>query len=168
MNLLIFRHGPAGDRDEWEAQGKDDRLRPLTAVGCQEVREAAAGLTQLVAELPLLATSPLVRAVDTAAIVATSYGSQIIHLDELSPERAPGELLPRLREYRHEIVAVVGHEPHLSTLAGYLLTGRSTSFMEIKKGGACLLRFQGAPDAGRGVLQWLVTCGDLRRLGTLQ
>ena len=165
MKLLIIRHGPAGDREKWEAEGKDDRLRPLTAAGGQEMREATDGLTLLAPSLPIIATSPLLRAAATAAIVGSSYKSDVINLDELSPESTPDELVPWLRDRRQETVAVVGHEPHLSTLAGYLLTGTSSSFIDLKKGGACLLEFRGSPEPGGGVLRWLLTRRELRRLG---
>ena len=165
MKLLIIRHGPAGDREKWEAEGKDDRLRPLTAAGGQEMREATDGLTLLAPSLPIIATSPLLRAAATAAIVGSSYKSEVINLDELSPESTPDDLVPWLRDRRQETVAVVGHEPHLSTLAGYLLTGASSSFMDLKKGGACLLEFRGAPAAGGGVLHWLLTRRELQRMG---
>ena len=39
-------------------------------------------------------------------------------------------------------MAVVGHEPHLSTFVEHLVAGRAHGFIELKKGGACLL----APD----------------------
>ena len=51
MKILVVRHGPAGDREEWERTGKDDSLRPLTAKGKKEVRKAAAGLVRLVPTL---------------------------------------------------------------------------------------------------------------------
>jgi len=47
VRILVVRHGPAGDREEWERTGKDDSLRPLTPKGRKEVRKAAAGLVLL-------------------------------------------------------------------------------------------------------------------------
>lgn len=165
MNLVIFRHGPAGNPEKWEAEGRDDRLRPLTPKGKKEVRKAAAGLTGLVPGLDVLATSPLVRAAQTAEIVAAEYGCEIETLESLAPERDPDELLPWLQAQPSSgTVGLVGHEPHLSTLAGYLLTGRKASFMELKKGGACLLEMEDPPRAGKGTLQWLLTDRELRRL----
>ena len=59
MKLLIIRHGPAGDPEEWEAEGRDDRLRPLTPKGKKEVRKAAAGLRQLVPDARPARDEPL-------------------------------------------------------------------------------------------------------------
>ena len=165
MKFVIIRHGPAGDREEWGAAGRDDRLRPLTPKGKKEVRRAAGGLASLVPGLDLLATSPLTRAVETADIVAAGYGCEIQLLESLTPESEPDRLMPWLRDQAgSRAVAVVGHEPHLSTLAAYLLTGRTTSFMDLKKGGACLLELADPPRPGDATLRWLLTDDALRSL----
>ena len=166
MKLVIIRHGQAGDRGEWEARGRDDRLRPLTPEGKKETGRAAAGLAVLVPHIDVLATSPLVRAVETAAIVASTYDCEIVPLDVLVPDRTPDEVVRWLRDQRPaQTVALVGHEPHLSTLVGYLLTERRTSFIDLKKGGACLLELTQPPEPGGGILEWLLTRGQLCRVG---
>ncbi len=165
MRLVIIRHGPAGDRSEWEAEGRDDRLRPLTTKGKKEVRRAAKGLRILVPQLDTLATSPLTRAVETADIVAEAYGCEVQVLDSLTPESRPEQLMAWLEDHRAAAtVGVVGHEPHLSALVAFLLTGRPTSFTELKKGGACQLELADPPRPGRATLQWLLTSDALRRL----
>lgn len=166
MKLVIFRHGPAGDRSDWEAKGHDDRLRPLTPKGEKEVRRAVAGLIGLVPVLDVLASSPLVRAIETANFVAAEYGRDIEVLEALAPECDPGEVMPWLRHQDPSAtVGLVGHEPHLSTLAGYLLTNQRTSFIDLKKSGACLIELADRPQPGDGTMQWLLTGRELRRLG---
>jgi phosphohistidine phosphatase len=165
VKLVIIRHGPAGDPNEWKAAGRDDRLRPLTPKGKKEMRKAAAGLLELVPSFNVLATSPLVRAAQTAEIVAAEYGCESETLEELAPERDPDEVLPWLQSHPSLIVGLAGHEPHLSTLVGYLLTGRKASFVELKKGGACQIEMAEPVRAGGGTLQWLLTDRELRRLG---
>jgi phosphohistidine phosphatase len=165
VKLVVIRHGPAGDRSEWEAKGRDDRLRPLTPKGKKEVRRAAAALAGLVPALDVLATSPLVRAVETAEIVAAEYDCETETLESLAPDHDPSDLLPWLQAQPHSgTVGLVGHEPHLSTLVGYLLTERKGSFIELKKGGACLLETDDPAQPGRSTLQWLLTDRELRRL----
>src|SRR5580692_8521046 len=73
LDLLIVRHGPAGDRDEWAASGKDDDERPLTARGIREMRRAARGLRRLVGSVDAIGTSPLVRARETAEILGRAF-----------------------------------------------------------------------------------------------
>jgi phosphohistidine phosphatase len=166
VKLVIIRHGPAGDRDEWEAEGRDDRLRPLTPEGRKEMQRAAAGLAWLVPTIDVLATSPLVRAAESAEIVGSFYSSKIMTLDSLAPDHKPDEVVRWLRDQlAAQTVALVGHEPHLSTLVGYLLTEERVSFIDLKKGGVCLLDLADSPKPGRGTLKWLLTPRVLRRLG---
>lgn len=166
MRLLVIRHGPAGKREDWEAQGKDDRLRPLTPKGKEEVRKAVPGLARLVPKLDVIATSPWTRASQTAEIVNQEYGCGIVQLEELTADRTPEELRPWLSEQRgKEAVGVVGHEPHLGLLVGYLLTGKRLSFVDFKKGGAGLVDIDDPARPGSACLEWLLTDRELRRLG---
>lgn len=166
MKILIVRHGPAGDREEWERAGKDDRLRPLTPKGKKEVRKAAAGLARLVPELDLIATSPWTRARQTAEIVNKEYGVEIEDVEELTSDHRPEALGSWLgQQSGREAIAVVGHEPHLGLLVGYLLTGTSASFVDLKKGGASLIEMEEPSRPGTGCLEWLLSDRELRQLG---
>jgi len=166
VKLVIIRHGPAGDGAAWEAGGRDDRLRPLTPEGKKEMRRAAAGLAILVQDVPVLATSPLTRAVQTAEIVAAEYRCEIVPLEALAPGHDPEDAVGWLGEQQPDLtVGLVGHEPHLSTLVGYLLTGKRASFINLKKGGACLLEMTEPLQPCGGALAWLLTPRALRRLG---
>jgi phosphohistidine phosphatase len=166
VKLLIVRHGAAGSREEWEAQGKDDRLRPLTPKGKKDVRKAASGLVHQVAELDLMATSPWTRAVQTAEILKEEYGCGMVQLEELTAGRGPEELRPWLSEQRgKEAVGLVGHEPHLGLLVGYLLSGKGVSLVDLKKGGACLVEMEDPSKPGSGCLEWLMSDRVLRQLG---
>ena len=165
MKLVVIRHGPAGDRAAWEAEGRDDRQRPLTPEGKKQTRKAVAGLTTLVPSIDVLATSPLVRAVQTAEIVAQEYDVEITTVDVLVPESDPDKAVRWLRSQQSDqTIALVGHEPHLSTLVGYLLAGTSASFINLKKSGACGLELKDPPKPGDGVLEWLVTPRILGKL----
>jgi phosphohistidine phosphatase len=165
MDLLIIRHGIAEDRDHWAHTGRPDAERPLTEEGRRRMRRAARGLRQLVGSVDVLAASPLARAAETAEILARQLGRGVETVPQLAPEHPVDDLLPWLRGQDDEaLVAVVGHEPHLGFLAGWLLTGRHESFVALKKGGACLLEFDDPPGAGEGVLRWLLAPGQLRAL----
>jgi phosphohistidine phosphatase len=166
VKLLIVRHGQAGNPEEWEAAGKDDRLRPLTPKGKKELRPAAAGLVRLVPALDLIATSPWTRAMQTAAIINREYDVEIEEVEQLTSDHRPDELTAWLsQQSRPEAVALVGHEPHLGLLVGYLLTGKSVSFVDLKKGGACLLEMDEPSKPGTACLEWLLSNRELRRLG---
>jgi phosphohistidine phosphatase len=167
MQLLVIRHAIAKDREVFAATGEDDALRPLTEVGAERMKDAAAGLRRVVRTLDILAASPLLRAQQTAEIVAEAYGNLPVHTGGvLSPESEPPAFLRWLRQQRTaNVVAVVGHEPHLGTLVTWLMTGQSTSRIALRKGGACLLDFSARPAAGGATLQWALTPSQLRRIG---
>jgi phosphohistidine phosphatase len=166
MHLLVVRHGIAEDREEFAATGQDDSLRPLTAEGRTKMERNARALRRALGSVDALATSPLVRAAETATIVAAAFDEPPLDtVDALVPEAKPSALLPWLR--RHDdttTVAVVGHEPHLGTLVAWLVTGRAEPGIPLKKGGACLLEFDGRPDAGRATMLWMLTPGLMKKL----
>jgi phosphohistidine phosphatase len=166
MDLLVVRHAIAEDREVFARTGKDDGERPLTADGRKKFEKGARGLVRLVPSIDLLATSTLARATQTADVLVDAYGRlRVVRLAELAPGSKPAALLPWLgSQRRRPTVAVVGHEPHLSTLVELLLTGRSGDFLELKKGGACLLSFARQPAAGGAELRWLLTASQLRLL----
>ncbi len=166
MDLLVIRHAIAEEREDFARTGKPDALRPLTDRGRRRMRRGARGLRRLVDRLDVLATSPLTRATQTAEIVASQYPSAAQEtLHELEPEALPDTLLPFLQAQGQEsAVAVVGHEPHLSTVVSWLLSGRTHSFVTLAKGGAVLLRFEDAPAPGGAALVWALAPGQLRKL----
>jgi phosphohistidine phosphatase len=128
VQLLVVRHAIAEQKEEFARTGKDDSQRPLTIDGRRKMRRGTAGLRAVVPTIDVLAASPLLRAVQTAEILAAVYnGRNMVTVKELSPD---SEFPPFLRWLRTQdaggTVAIVGHEPHLSGLTSWLLTGRST------------------------------------------
>jgi phosphohistidine phosphatase len=165
MRLLLIRHAIAVEREDFERTGKDDNLRPLTDEGRKKMKQAARGLRALVPAIDLLATSPLTRAAQTAAIVDSVYsGLDEVEIEELSPETTPEDFLRWLRKQKVDTVAAVGHEPSLSQILGWLLTGADRRLFAFRKGGACLLEFADEPAAGTATLSWALTPAQLRRL----
>ena len=57
-----------------------------------------------------------------------------------------------------ETVILVGHNPDLSAYAGWLL-GADETAIELEKGAAALIEFEGEIEKGTGRLGWLVTPG---------
>ena len=168
MKLLLVRHAIAEDRREFEATGRDDDLRPLTAEGREKMAQAVLGLRAVVPSIDVLATSSLVRAAETAGIIAACYrGLATTTIEELRPEAPAVGFLRWLRTCSREgteVVAAVGHEPHLGHLASWLLTGREEPFISFKKGGALLLDFGEFLQAGLPRLVWALPPKILRAL----
>ncbi|HAH06552.1 MAG TPA: phosphohistidine phosphatase, partial [Elusimicrobia bacterium] len=145
-----------------------DSLRPLVPEGRRKMRKAAKGLLRLEPELGVLATSPFLRAVQTADILAERFGKTPVEVKGLAADQEPKRLLPWLKRHGSAgkaVVAAVGHEPYLGRLVSLLLAGREGAFLELKKGGACLLEFTGPIAPGRSRLLWALTCAQLRRIG---
>ncbi len=167
MHLLVIRHAIAEDRDEFAETGRDDSERPLTRVGRRRMRRNARGLQRVAPVIGRIASSPYVRAVETAEIVAETLGveEEIAIVDALTPENPSEALLPWLAVQPPEAtVAVVGHEPHLGRLVTWLMTSSSESHVVFKKGGACLLDLGVRPTGGGALLHWLLTPGQLRAI----
>jgi phosphohistidine phosphatase len=165
MQLLLIRHAIAEEQEDFAKTGKDDRLRPLTDEGRKKMKQAARGLKGLVAEIDLLATSPLTRAAQTGAILDSVYGGlKEVEIEELSPETTPEDFLLWLRKQKKDVVAAVGHEPSLSLILSWLLTGNERRLFAFRKGGACLLEFPNEPAAGTATLLWALTPAQLRGL----
>lgn len=166
MHLLVVRHAIAMERDEFAHSGRPDSDRPLTDTGRRRMRKNARGL-QRISPLPdLIATSPWLRAADTARVVAETLGVERMEtVDEMLPDRHPRDLAAWLTDRGAlATVAVVGHEPHVGELVTWFLGGRDGSSVEFKKGGACLLRFDDVIEAGSAILQWHLTPAQLRAL----
>lgn len=165
MRLLLIRHAIAEEREDFARTGKDDRLRPLTDEGRKKMKQAARGLRTLVPDIDLLATSPLTRAAQTGAILDSVYGGlDEVEIEELSPETTPEAFLRWLRQQKGDVVAAVGHEPSLSQILGWLLTGTDRRLFAFRKGGACLLELGDEPAGGTATLLWALTPAQLRTL----
>jgi phosphohistidine phosphatase len=124
-----MRHGPAEDN----AASGVDADRALTAAGRDRVRGVAKALVAASEEPLRIVTSPLVRAVQTAEIVAvvTKLGDRGGSV-EVRREMAPGgdavKLAYRLAAEGAKRVMLVGHEPDLSALVGAMLGEFSRPF----------------------------------------
>jgi len=58
-------------------------------------------------------------------------------------------------------LALVGHEPHLSTLIGHLTSEGKRLDVTLKKGGVCYLSVDDLHQEHRATLEWLLTPGIL-------
>ncbi len=163
MELCIIRHAPAVDRG---APGYErDADRPLTDRGKDKMERAAHGLSRLWAP-GMVVSSPFVRARETAEIVQAACSNPPLRFSDALATGDHEEVLEDVRDLGRDAVAVVGHEPWVSGLLSFVLTGRDHAMAApFKKGAAALVRFAGdAPAAGSGELAWFLQPAALRRL----
>jgi len=179
MRLLLIRHAIAQDREAFRQRtGLEDGERPLCDKGRMRMKKAARGLRQYASAVQHFATSPYVRAVSTARIVAKRAAfPEPVEVAALLPDQHPRDFLAWLVQTRLDalesrgkkatdpIIAAVGHEPHLSQLIAWCVTAREAPLGELRKGGACLLRFDAEIAGGQGAIEWLLKAGQLRRVG---
>ena len=184
MEIYILRHGKAEERPSGISS---DAKRRLTESGRNEMEQVASGIAALGIRPDRIISSPLVRARETAEIIR---GRLLLEQDsgrgparigiwqELKPESdvlgAHGRLAAMAPDSG---VMLVGHEPHLSSLASSMITrrpGRTAArdmrayadapdaAINLKKGGLAIIRANADARVMRGFLRSLMTPKQLR------
>jgi phosphohistidine phosphatase len=130
----------------------------MTERGVGRVRDEVAGLKKLGVAVDEIFTSPLVRAKQTAQLLAEGLAGKpaVKVLEALAPGHAPTSVMAQLaRAARRRRIAIVGHEPGIGELAAHLIgAGRSLTF---KKGGVCRIDVESLSSRRPGALGWFVT-----------
>lgn len=153
MQLWLVRHAVAVERDEFDGP---DAERPLTGKGCRKFREFCNWLAGQNVAPEAIFSSPLVRAAETAAILARAFGlkkSSLGLTDLLTPGVDLKALLQFVREQPGDCIALVGHEPDFSECLSQLVGGGAFAF---GKGFIAAVEFNSEPAIGSGRLRWLV------------
>jgi len=121
MTLYLMRHAEAVDFDVDGASRDADRK--LTDKGRRQAKRMGILLKRLDVKIDRVLSSPLVRARETAELVATTAGStaKIRTLDALKPNGKDDAMWEALLGAGGEAVLVVGHLPSIASLAASLL-----------------------------------------------
>jgi phosphohistidine phosphatase len=165
MQVLIVRHATAED------DAPSDELRPLSEKGIANMRENVQGLQKILPTIDVIVNSPLLRAQQTADLIAAAYSNaQRETWRALAPMGSEIQILEGLQKIAkdHQIntVTLVGHEPNLGKLATWFLTGKAEYWMPFKKGAACLVEFPQKIKAGEAELSWALKPAQLRLLAS--
>jgi phosphohistidine phosphatase len=165
MKLYLIRHGIAFERDP--ERWPDDGDRPLTPEGEDRFRAVARGLGRIAPKVEANLASPLVRAWRTAELLAEEVKwPDPTSTPALGSGAGPDVIVDVLRGGGWSSAALVGHEPDLSRLASYLLSGSATAVpIEMKKGGVVCLGLDGGAVPGSALLRWLASPKLLRAVG---
>jgi phosphohistidine phosphatase len=157
VELFLIRHGIAQERQD----GLRDEERSLTKEGRLKTEKVAQRLKTLGLHFDVIGTSPLVRAYQTAEILLKSGLSS--HLEECIELAPDGKLESWLenwlkpRKYSPQTqLALVGHEPDLSSWAEILLWGEVKASIVLKKAGMIGIKLpeKGSP-LGCSQMFWL-------------
>jgi phosphohistidine phosphatase len=154
MLLYLIRHGKA-------AAGPIDAERALTADGIAEMRRVARRLAKLGVAFDATLTSPLVRARETADVLAEAgIAGAVEECAALAPGGTLEQALDRVARASARgagRIALVGHEPGLSEWAARL-AGAPPGALELKKGGVVGRELPDrSPVEGRATLFWLTS-----------
>lgn len=164
MNVFLLRHGACEDA----AGGMDDSQRRLTPEGEKAVADSLSGMKQLIGRVDFILSSPYVRAMQTAGIVAEAFKCKefLYALPELAGRGNDKKITSELnRLIGKENVVVVGHMPHLAELARYLVGETYEGEIKLKKGGMAKIYIQGFPEINSGMMRWIMTSEELKTSG---
>jgi phosphohistidine phosphatase len=144
MELYLFRHGIAEDAPP----GRSDSSRALTDAG----RERSAAVAKMAREAgvapSLIASSPYLRAVQTAEVAAKEFGysGDLVRLPSLVPHGTPEAVWTDIRDLRDETAVL---------LAAYLLNAPSLQ-VDVKKSAMLRIDLANLGASPRGILRWMI------------
>lgn len=157
MELYFIRHGIA---QEATSEIKDEQ-RSLTEQGRKKTQKVAQRLKDLDLSFRLIATSPLVRAQQTAEIlISTGLSSQLEQCSYLAPGGSVENWVEKWlknQDYPPSTrLALVGHQPCLSNWAEILIWGEAKNSLVLKKAGIIGIEIPSTtPIKGQCQMFWL-------------
>lgn len=153
MRLYLIRHAHAVDAAE-------DAERPLSAKGREQVKRLAKFLRESDTLHPEeIWHSPLLRSRQTAKLLVKRLEliAPLVEVEGLEPEDDPRATVLRVKNIRR-VIAIVGHEPHLSGLASQLVTNApKTSAFVLRKSSVLALERDRGGRGSRWVVRWQVS-----------
>jgi phosphohistidine phosphatase len=151
VQLYLLRHADAGDPEAWTGA---DEERPLSDKGRRQSERLAAFLAGLRFRPDLIATSPKLRARETADIVAAALGLPVVSDDLLAGSVDYREVDAILEAHGRPAKAVlVGHDPDFSELLSGLV---GAGDIGMKKGALARVDIVREIQPGGGALRWLI------------
>jgi phosphohistidine phosphatase len=164
MNLYFLRHGKACARGR---QWRPDSTRPLTREGEKKMHDIARGLQALDVSFDLILTSPYLRALRTAEILAEVFQSKkVFETRNLVPEAAPESVIDEIKDSFSALkqIVLVSHEPLMTRLLSVLLSGKDNMAIDLRKGGCGKVSVHEWRSGSGACLEWLLTPRQLARL----
>jgi len=161
MQILLVRHAKAVDT----RSAQTDYERWLTKDGRETMSLVGEALVKWELRYSRIYTSPLVRAVQTAELLAASqpsFNGPVEVLSALSTEEGTmAQVLEPLEDAEDdELIVMVSHMPKIGLLAAHL--GRLTTTPSFQPASACLLSVEAGPEAN-GCFQWMLDPETLER-----
>jgi phosphohistidine phosphatase len=153
MEIYILRHGES----EMRETGRADGDRKLTAGGKRDLKAVLRMARKLGVAPPVILTSPLRRAQETAKIAAQILRSKrVVETKSLLPGASPELVWKEIgAQQKADSILIAGHNPHLGSLMALLL--EAALMVDLKKGALVRITTQSKLGPPRGVLKWMIT-----------
>ena len=151
MQLFLLRHAEA------QPDAANDEKRTLTAKGSKQARSIGKFCLEHGFVPEIILSSPLVRAEETARLVARELNlPKLVQIEEvLRPGMTAERLFSCLEKYSGKAsVMLVGHEPDFSSLAGALIGGHAES-VHFRKATLMSVNLQELK-SGAGTIEFLI------------
>jgi phosphohistidine phosphatase len=151
LQLHLLRHAHAGDPSKWTGR---DSARPLSEKGQSQAVRMGLFLADAGFLPDLIMSSPLVRALETARLVATPLGLPIVVTNALAMPldlESLEQLLAGAGNPRRPLL--VGHDPDFSMLAAELA---GVADLPVRKGTLLRIDTRRPLQAGSGLIRWLL------------
>jgi len=160
MDIYILRHGEAQPRsgDLPEAD------RKLTPKGRRDVERVARLARAAKVQPDLVLSSPYSRAKETAQVAIEAFERKppLVETPALVPDGSSKQVWKEIKSHSNSRqLLLVGHEPQLSDLAGYLLASPALR-LDLKKGALVSIRMDRLGAEPQGELKWILTPGLIR------
>ncbi len=167
LKVLFIRHASAEPADE----NTPDELRPLNDAGRAEARRSAEAIRAMDLTIGAIYTSPLLRARQTAEIVAEVHGAQAPREDpSLLPDGAPAEFAGRMLgelDAGPDVIAAVGHGPSIDRCMAYLVAGAEDIGTSLSKAGVGCVQLADKRKGLKTKLRWLLHREQLAAMSRL-
>ena len=158
MLLHLIRHAHAGDPESWDGP---DAARPLSEKGRSQAERLGRYLADIGFRTEAILTSPKLRALQTAEIVAAHLGVDVVEDHRLAGALDLDTVAAILKDADDtERPVLVGHDPDFSDLLASLC---ATVNVPMRKGALARIEIDGPLEPGGGALRWMIPPDALRQ-----
>jgi phosphohistidine phosphatase len=137
MVIYFLRHANAGQK-HFSNPDKDEK-RPIDKLGEEQSHDVGRALASIGVIVDVIISSPLTRAMQTAAIVSQELGHEekLVVDDALRPEATFDQFKALVNRHKDKFsIMVVGHDPSMTEFVNRVLSGGGPlAAVEMKKGG---------------------------------
>ena len=163
MVIYFLRHANAGTK-QFSNPAKDEK-RPIDKIGEEQSHDVGHALAAIGVTVNVIISSPLTRAMQTAAIVSQELGyeEKLVLDDALRPEATFEQFKALLNRHKDKAaIMVVGHDPSMTEFVNRVLSGGGPlAVIEMKKGGVAKVEKEVRRPA---VLRWCMPPKVVQRI----